>query len=485
MGTKNDLKKVLPIVLAASGVLAGAAEGEVKLWSRTFQAEKCKVDAAQVEIVEQKGFRQNKGVALKKSAVDRSNFGKEGGKADLTITVNIPKDGHYILSSIACVDGVGTKLMKKAKTKYESLWVKLQIPGTRTTRRVAYEPWRLPKIFTNELGIFQIAAGKQTIKIDIPRGLRLDQITISDYVPPEIPKGAENYNLPFSVPKRHPRLLINPAELARIRSQIMHPDNTEMWAKVRKTAETPYKFDVDMSREVGYNGELLKVIRQKALYSLVSGSEAAGREAVDLTKKYITCVEYGNLLDISRENGETIFTASIVYDWCHNLLSAEDKELFYKELMRLALIMECGYPPFKQQITTGHGSEAMMNRDMLIKLRSIARRAGYYERAKDDFGRVVETYAGVPMVDMGKYYNGEQTVDVVATNGGKTAIYAVSLGLDGFHGISPTGTGVITSYMPDLSTPGAVKTGEVELVAGVALKNTLKAAVLKDIAIGA
>ena len=123
---------------------------------------------------------------------------------------------------------------------------------------------------------------------------------------------------------------------------------------------------------------------------------------------------------------------------------------------------------------------------MLVKLRSIARRAGYYERTKDDFGRTVETYAGIPMVDMGKYYNGESTVDVVETSAdGKTAIYAVSLGLDGFHGISPMGDGVINSYMPDLNAPGAVKTGEVELVAGVALKNTLKAAVLKDIAIGA
>ena len=75
--------------------------------------------------------------------------------------------------------------------------------------------------------------------------------------------------------------------------------------------------------------------------------------------------------------------------------------------------------------------------------------------------------------------------DVIATEGGKTAIYAVSLGLDGFHGISPTGDGVIQSYLPDLSTPGAVKTGEVELVAGVALKNTLKAAVLGNIAIAA
>ena len=89
------------------------------------------------------------------------------------------------------------------------------------------------------------------------------------------------------------------------------------------------------------------------------------------------------------------------------------------------------------------------------------------------------------MVDMGKYFDGENIQDVIATDGGKTAIYAVSLGLDGFHGISPTGDGVIQSYLPDLNAPGAVKTGEVELVAGVALKNTLKAAVLKDIAIAA
>lgn len=131
----------------------------------------------------------------------------------------------------------------------------------------------------------------------------------------------------------------------------------------------------------------------------------------------------------------------------------------------------------------------MMNRKMLNRIRSAARRAGYYDRTKDDFGRVVETYNGIALLDAGKYYNGTKTVDVVdtsaasASGAGKTAIYAVCLGLDGFHGISPTGTGVISSYMPDLTAPGAVKTGEVELVAGVALKNTLKAAVLKDIAI--
>lgn len=129
----------------------------------------------------------------------------------------------------------------------------------------------------------------------------------------------------------------------------------------------------------------------------------------------------------------------------------------------------------------------MMNGKMLTKFRGIARRAGYYERTKDDAGRVIETYNGVPIVNLGKYYNGTASVDAVADTAatasalGKSDIYAVSLGLDGFHGISPTGTGVVQSYMPGMAQPGAVKTGEVELVAGVVLKNTLKAGVLKGI----
>lgn len=127
----------------------------------------------------------------------------------------------------------------------------------------------------------------------------------------------------------------------------------------------------------------------------------------------------------------------------------------------------------------------LMNKAMLLKLSSIARRAGYYERSRDDFGRWVDTFAGIPMVDLGKFYNGSASVDVVATTSNTTDIYAVSLGLDGFHGISPAGGKVIQTFMPDMTAPGAVKKGEVELVAGVALKNTLKAGVLKGITISA
>ena len=179
------------------------------------------------------------------------------------------------------------------------------------------------------------------------------------------------------------------------------------------------------------------------------------------------------------------------FDGLRKLLAGSSSEITSGVDISTSANMDTNYNAFLDEMDAliaaveGGASMLMMNRSTLIKLRSIARRAGYYDRSKDDFGRVVETYGGVPMVDMGMYYNGTATEDVVGTTSGKTSIFAVRLGLDGFHGISPTGTGVITSYMPDMNAPGAVKTGEVELVAGVALKNTLKAACLKDIAIGA
>ena len=177
------------------------------------------------------------------------------------------------------------------------------------------------------------------------------------------------------------------------------------------------------------------------------------------------------------------------FDGLKKLLAGTANELTGKVSLKTSEELDTNYNAFLDEMDSfiscldGTPSMLLMNRAMLVKLRSIARRAGYYERSQDDFGRTVETYAGVPMVDMGQYFDGENLKDVVAIEDGKTAIYAVSLGLDGFHGISPMGDGVIQSYLPDLNSPGAVKTGEVELVAGVVLKNTLKAAVLKGIAI--
>ena len=64
---------------------------------------------------------------------------------------------------------------------------------------------------------------------------------------------------------------------------------------------------------------------------------------------------------------------------------------------------------------------------------------------------------------------------------GLTDLYAVQLGLDAFHGVSLSGSSIIKTYMPDLTAPGAVKKAEVEMVAAVALKNTTKCGVFRNI----
>ena len=84
---------------------------------------------------------------------------------------------------------------------------------------------------------------------------------------------------------------------------------------------------------------------------------------------------------------------------------------------------------------------------------------------------------------MGQFWNGTSTVDVIGSDAtaGTTSLYAVTLGLDAFHGVSPAGGKIINTYLPDISQPGAVKKVEVEMVAAVVLKNTRKAGAFRKI----
>lgn len=128
----------------------------------------------------------------------------------------------------------------------------------------------------------------------------------------------------------------------------------------------------------------------------------------------------------------------------------------------------------------------LMNGDMLAVMQYIGQKMGYFSREKNDFGNEVVSYRGIAMVDVGKFYDGNKEVDCVETaeDTGLSSMIGLKIGLDAFHGICPTDKAAfIKSYLPDLKSPGAVKTGEAEMVAGVVLKNTRMAGILKDIKI--
>ena len=131
----------------------------------------------------------------------------------------------------------------------------------------------------------------------------------------------------------------------------------------------------------------------------------------------------------------------------------------------------------------GAPSALLMNGNMAAKLRAVARRASMYQTTKDNYGRQVEMYGNIPFVDLGAKPGSNDPIVATKSSGGTSPIYAVRFGMDAFHAISMAGQPPVKIWLPDFTTAGAVKKGEVEMVAGCALKSTKSCGVLRGVKI--
>jgi hypothetical protein len=204
-------------------------------------------------------------------------------------------------------------------------------------------------------------------------------------------------------------------------------------------------------------------------YTVINGDSAVDSKAFDGLNKALA----GSSTELNADDVLDVSTSAAIDSDKFALLDAIDS--FLAEL-------------------DGRPTMLMGNGKLITKIKSVARRAGYLTQSEDAFGRTVQAYDGIPLVDLGYFVQVSggvpTTVPVVPIVNrtinsqnvtGLTDLYAVSIGLDGFHGVTVTGNAVIRTYLPDFNSPGAVKKGEVEMVAAIALKNTRKAGVLRNI----
>jgi hypothetical protein len=133
----------------------------------------------------------------------------------------------------------------------------------------------------------------------------------------------------------------------------------------------------------------------------------------------------------------------------------------------------------------GRPDAIMGNKRALARLRAMGRYAGYLSQSEDAFGRVIDAFDGIPLIDLGDKPGTNDAVVPIVTATGLTDLYAVRFGLDGFHAVSMANQPLVRTWLPDFSVAGAVKKGEVEMVAAVALKATKAAAVLRDVKVQA
>lgn len=172
------------------------------------------------------------------------------------------------------------------------------------------------------------------------------------------------------------------------------------------------------------------------------------------------------------------FGAETVIDVSTAAKLKENADQFYEALMAL--------------IRKTNADALLMNGDTIGKVQTLARILGYKTETEEAFGKKVVSMDGVRFMDLKNHYSVEgknATASACVKTGisrdagtGLTDIYAVKFDVNnGFHGATLTGTSGISQYLPDFNTPGAVKDGEVEMVAATILKNTANAGVLRNI----
>lgn len=133
-----------------------------------------------------------------------------------------------------------------------------------------------------------------------------------------------------------------------------------------------------------------------------------------------------------------------------------------------------------EAVMDGAPTAYLMNQAMYAKFQSVMDRAGINLASKENYGRNVSVWGDSLVMALGNVPGNANPI-IATNNNGLTSIYAVRLGMDGVHGVSLAGGKLADVYLPNMQDASAVKTGAVEMIAGLAYTSTQSAAVLRNI----
>ncbi len=168
-------------------------------------------------------------------------------------------------------------------------------------------------------------------------------------------------------PPEHPRVWFRESDKETIFKN-MELDYCQT-AKMIYQNRSKEAFDGNMPPASGSNGNFdsykFDIIQSKALKYALTGDKAMATEAISAIKNALKTVDFGQKQDNTRQMGQAIRVAGMVYDWCYPCLTKEDKEDIVASCQKIGPGMEIGYPPSGQGAVTGHGSEAQLLKDWL------------------------------------------------------------------------------------------------------------------------
>jgi hypothetical protein len=168
---------------------------------------------------------------------------------------------------------------------------------------------------------------------------------------------------PPTPPDGHPRVMLRPADIPRVRARFHSPLMAETKTRLLREANAATDGRLpDGKPESSWADSSPRVCMQaKAFLYLIDGDETMGRQAVDMVLDYlssITTTDEEGGYHVSALMHESILAAALVYDWCYPLFSAEQKLELIRQIERVSAAAEYGWPPPEDVgFVTGHYSE--------------------------------------------------------------------------------------------------------------------------------
>lgn len=185
--------------------------------------------------------------------------------------------------------------------------------------------------------------------------------------PPLTEREGKGLDIPVP-PGEHPRLFFRKKDIAALKEKTNAPVLKTIWDKITTSSgiQTDGYLKVEGTAQ-NLDVSIQQAIEAKALMYALYGDKAMGRAAVDALLNFYQTLRIDlKRHDICRTVGRAIVTGSVVYDWCYDLLTPEEKQILIGRMETLAVEgLEVKWPHLVQGSVTGHGSEAQLARDML------------------------------------------------------------------------------------------------------------------------
>lgn len=175
----------------------------------------------------------------------------------------------------------------------------------------------------------------------------------------------------FPVKGEHPRVMFTKKDLPAIRANMTGAQGAKAMEELGKLLAVdtdgllPDKL-TGVGSNIDYN--IFAVIESYAFDYAVNGNVENGKKAVIAARNFIKTFKYNPKAgDIVREKGVTVYLSALVYDWCHPLLSEEDKRAFvdHAEAIASTITGMGGWPMTKVYAVNGHNYETHIQRDLL------------------------------------------------------------------------------------------------------------------------